>query len=888
MGIIVDIYKAYEKMEGNRKALPFVFKLLGLDLSTLDGGEGSGNFNHAGRPGKIGGSASEGGSGASGGTSEKAPSKWMQEQERRRGIASKWSNEQKAEHLFRLGFLSEDDAVKAMEDGTVQENIDKYFDIMEENGDPTPTKPLRKQVELYGEIKEGKHGGDWDQARIDYIKDWAGMNDEEAQTAFKELKQWVSFGAWDKADTSVVDDYIDRDGAYDGDIYRGMHFSEDEYAAFMEQIAVGNRIGMNGRNSSWSNDKESAWHFSKNGDRHVIIHCKKNKTAAPIDHIAGNGEEEVVAHSKTLWTVIGIREGDGRTEIDVIEAEDRMTEDEYERRRSMLDSALPEKQEENKNEKTLGDRMNAQQKYFFVIPRKPRDTMSAADGGPGSGNWGHKGRPGKVGGSGKGGGKQYRGGRADIAYVGSRKDWLNGLSGEEQAEAQKLVNKMQSKITAAKKIRSMWSSGALSAGEMEEALKKGGLEKVDTDATVEENILESGDEWDKAMLIGYARRARNWFEHSDRLIKDNLSEEEQKAYEVLARDDKMRREFEGYFFDLEAKAVGLTNKTSEMPEELQYEAGIKERPKATELKPEHMASCLKPKPTQKFLNVINSVEGRDADVVNLYTKLNEIVNDGLPADVNVKTTYTDQDKYFRIRANAFTGKVSEIDIHIPKMTDEDAGLSEAATTAHEIAHMIDFMRRETDKQKYGQFNERYLADFEKAMKADNGTPEEIDQLFRDTDRRCRDVEKKIQEDYQIEIDRVRYSMRESGEVLWGPPKSANVEEQTKLRREALRQYKELEKKKNALEREMERASDKAMRKESGGIGVLEDIFQALGSPRRLYGHNYRSTSDRLSECWADWCELSLAYPEERKILEKHKPELCAIMRKMTQEILGEG
>ena len=51
------------------------------------------------------------------------------------------------------------------------------------------------------------------------------------------------------------------------------------------------------------------------------------------------------------------------------------------------------------------------------------------DGGPGSGNFGHKGRPGKVGGSGPGGGKQYRGGRADIGYYGSRRDWLNGLHG---------------------------------------------------------------------------------------------------------------------------------------------------------------------------------------------------------------------------------------------------------------------------------------------------------------------------------------------------------------------------------------------------------------------------------------------------------------------------
>ena len=38
------------------------------------------------------------------------------------------------------------------------------------------------------------------------------------------------------------------------------------------------------------------------------------------------------------------------------------------------------------------------------------------DGGPGSGNWGHTGRPGKVGGSGKGGGKQHRTGTKESGF----------------------------------------------------------------------------------------------------------------------------------------------------------------------------------------------------------------------------------------------------------------------------------------------------------------------------------------------------------------------------------------------------------------------------------------------------------------------------------------
>lgn len=44
------------------------------------------------------------------------------------------------------------------------------------------------------------------------------------------------------------------------------------------------------------------------------------------------------------------------------------------------------------------------------------------DGGPGSGNYGHQGRPGEIGGSGKGGGKAFRTGSKESGYVGMRKN----------------------------------------------------------------------------------------------------------------------------------------------------------------------------------------------------------------------------------------------------------------------------------------------------------------------------------------------------------------------------------------------------------------------------------------------------------------------------------
>ena len=72
----------------------------------------------------------------------------------------------------------------------------------------------------------------------------------------------------------------------------------------------------------------------------MIIHCVQNKTSAPVSHLSHKGEDEVLAHSKAQWTVLGVKEGSNRTEITVIEAEERMSTEERNRRKALSDSAL--------------------------------------------------------------------------------------------------------------------------------------------------------------------------------------------------------------------------------------------------------------------------------------------------------------------------------------------------------------------------------------------------------------------------------------------------------------------------------------------------------------------------------------------------------------------
>ena len=82
------------------------------------------------------------------------------------------------------------------------------------------------------------------------------------------------------------------------------------------------------------------------------------------------------------------------------------------------------------------------------------------DGGPGSGNWGHKGRPGKRGGSGKGGGKVMRTGTAATGYSSIKKNpAFNGV--KEAAKAytpQAFWNLLQQDPAADKALREQHAS----------------------------------------------------------------------------------------------------------------------------------------------------------------------------------------------------------------------------------------------------------------------------------------------------------------------------------------------------------------------------------------------------------------------------------------------
>lgn len=245
----------------------------------------------------------------------------------------------------------------------------------------------------------------------------------------------------------------------------------------------------------------------------------------------------------------------------------------------------------------------------ILPPDHPLAKTVAKDGGPGSGNWGHSGRPGLVGGSGPGGGSQYRGGRSDVGYFGSRKDWLNGLSGERQHEAARFVaaakraknEAFEAKEARIKHAEKLKGQGLITEKEYDDIVS--GFKDITEKTTPEEYIMKYHPmKGDKKRLLDFIGEARNWKENALKLQAANLSNEEKKYLSMLALEvgkaenitredlrhnnlddafDEMSPEEQEFYLDIKAKACGIPNsgkKIEEYPDDFQVEVGAKEKP----------------------------------------------------------------------------------------------------------------------------------------------------------------------------------------------------------------------------------------------------------------------------------------------------------------------
>ena len=269
--------------------------------------------------------------------------------------------------------------------------------------------------------------------------------------------------------------------------------------------------------------------------------------------------------------------------------------------------------------------------------------VNAEDGGPGSGNWGHKGRPGQVGGSGKGGGNQYRGGKGGILYTSSKSDWLNGLSGEKQHKASKFMQSM-------------------------EALKSPGQ---NTEAFIMENGTTGNGASAVKEYLDLKGEARGWDKYAGRLIEENLDDDDKKVVEAIGQ--KYGIAFKGKsvlpddgdtsawdaddlrtWNDLKSKAMGGPTSGKEASDELLIAAGLKEAPKtvkipATKIENDHWADGLAgddKKQLSILLKNIDSLSASMFDEGNINTAENVAAN-----HVIVYSYARDFNDYLNIKAD---------------------------------------------------------------------------------------------------------------------------------------------------------------------------------------------------------------------------------------------
>lgn len=278
----------------------------------------TGRFTNA--PGGTGSSSNGNGSSKGSGWSKTLNA------EKQKVLAMKPNNQ--ALYILDNGGETYDNCVAAMKNGQTEALVNNYFAIMEANGDPTPTKPTISE-QLNWDLKDDVDSGlydDYTEARIDYIKKMTGQNDASAKATYSEMETWFG-SSWDSADTATLDSYIASDHVYDGTIYRGMSFSNEDYASFMKNISPGSTISML-RNSSWTSSKDVALDYSHRGDdgvNSITIECVKNRTSAPVSHLSYQGEDEILASSTAKWTVLHqetyqTSKGSYKTHITVVEA----------------------------------------------------------------------------------------------------------------------------------------------------------------------------------------------------------------------------------------------------------------------------------------------------------------------------------------------------------------------------------------------------------------------------------------------------------------------------------------------------------------------------------------------------------------------------------------
>lgn len=265
----------------------------GQPAEALDGGIGSGNFGHAGRPGKLGGSQ-EG---------DKAQKRCGEIFARKKEISAEMKK--KMDELESADDDSRGNIVAQLK-SLSKEN--KALDKELEEVDPNSKTNVSKRLSESGHPTK--------EAIMESLPDeWKNQYSYEDEQSYGEafsakIGNWSGEGYKDLKDDYVINKAIELSSEkwHGGDLYRGISVSDEDIG----KMVKGGSIKMSGL-SSWSSDISPAMQFATTEKSPVLIidKTKGTRNALPIAQMSlRNWEKEVIYGKDQTFTIKNVQTKD--------------------------------------------------------------------------------------------------------------------------------------------------------------------------------------------------------------------------------------------------------------------------------------------------------------------------------------------------------------------------------------------------------------------------------------------------------------------------------------------------------------------------------------------------------------------------------------------------
>ena len=279
------------------------------------------------------------------------------------------------------------------------------------------------------------------------------------------------------------------------------------------------------------------------------------------------------------------------------------------------------------------------------------------------------------------------------------------------------------------------------------------------------------------------------------------------------------------------------------------------------------------KKTKTFVDTVNATQGTDPNVVKLFNKIGEQVNN---ASFPVSVSYTEDGHAVQMWVRTFGGDPVKVNVKIPKLLDPNYLRQEIGTTAHELGHLFDDLN-----SKAGQLSAKHNGfALPNALRNARPMSERVKNLIEDAVKRGNAAQRLVMDAAKKEIDDIGKEISEA------------------LNERNYAKYNELAKKRNKLWNAAAKAAEKESRKAHNGVNAIEDIYDAISGgtlrdkTKGLYGHGstyYKydpGSEEAASETIANYCSLALAYPELFKIMAEEQPEIWEACGNLIKAMLG--